>query len=369
MKSLIRSYLNENLGDDLFVYILCHRYPKIKFAIVGENQFKGITDEISNLKFISEDAKHNKIINKIYKLNQRIHKQKICNRRDIVMYNVLSRFYHENIFVTGSYFIQNPEWSCMEDAGWYDSKPHILGCNFGPYTDGKYFIEHKKQFAKCKEIGFRESYSYDMFSDLSNVFCAPDLVFALEQASIKSVSNNEYIVSVVNLAKDNDAELMRLQESYVQLLVDIISALRSSNEKVTLMSFCSRQGDDDVIDEVLSKLDGVEDINTFYYREEGINKSLEKLKGCKGIIASRYHAMILGFLFGKEVLPVAYSKKMNNVLEDLKYNGTILSVSDSLSANTEVKNLFGRLDSEILEKTVENTQRHFRMLDDKFRRS
>ena len=79
--------------------------------------------------------------------------------------------------------------------------------------------------------------------------------------------------------------------------------------------------------------------------------------------------MILGFLFGKEVLPVAYSKKMNNVLEDLKYNGTILSVSDSLSANTEVKKLFGRLDSEILEKTVQKTQRHFRMLDDKFRRS
>ena len=67
VKSLIRAYLNENLGDDLFVYILCNRYPNIKFSIVGENQFSGITNEISNLKFISEDSKHNKIINKTFK--------------------------------------------------------------------------------------------------------------------------------------------------------------------------------------------------------------------------------------------------------------------------------------------------------------
>ena len=369
VKVLTRAYLNENLGDDLFVYILCNRYPNIKFSIVGENQFSGITKEIANLKFISEDAKHNKIINKIYKSCQKIKGQKVCNRREIAMYNILSRFYSENVFVTGSYFIQNPEWFEMEDAKWYSSRPHILGCNFGPYDDEKYFIEHKKQFAKCKEIGFRESYSYDMFKELSNVFCAPDLVFALDSTSIESDDNGEYIISVVNLAKDNDEHLMKLQTKYVQLLVDIISELRKKNQKVTLMSFCSRQGDDEVIEEVLSKLDSPEGVSTFYYAQQGIVKSLEKIKGCKGIVASRYHAMILGFLFDKDVLPVSYSKKMNNVLEDLKYDGTVLNVSDVMPKNTDVSDLFGKLDKTMLNETVEKTQQHFKMLDEKFRRS
>ena len=364
MKSLVRAYLNENLGDDLFVYILCHRYPKVNFSIIGEKQFKGITDEIPNLKFIAEDAKHNKIINKLYKLNQRLHKHKICNRRDIVMYNVLSKFYQENVFVTGSYYIQNSEWSEMEDTKWYDSQPHILSCNFGPYNDEQYFIEHKKQFAKCKEIGFRESYSCELFKDLSNVFYAPDLVFALDYKDIYSVSDNEYIVSVVNMAKDKDAEGGILQDNYVRLLVKIISSLRDNNEKVTLMSFCSRQGDDAVIDEIISKLDNTNGIDTFYYREQGIKKSLEKIKGCKGIVASRYHAMILGFLFGKQVLPIAYSKKMDNVLKDLKYNSPILKASDLISSNINCLQLFGKLDQDVFNDTVKKAQRHFRMLDE-----
>ena len=79
--------------------------------------------------------------------------------------------------------------------------------------------------------------------------------------------------------------------------------------------------------------------------------------------------MILGFLFDKVVLPISNSKKMNNVLEDLNYDGTVLDVSDMMSEKADILDLFGKLDKTVLDETVEKTQQHFKMLDDIFRRS
>ena len=56
-KVLIRAFLNHNLGDDLFVYILCNRYKRTKFDIIGETKYKNIEACAENLHFISEDKR------------------------------------------------------------------------------------------------------------------------------------------------------------------------------------------------------------------------------------------------------------------------------------------------------------------------
>lgn len=362
MKALVRAYLNENLGDDLFVYILCNRYPNTKFTIIGESKYKKIASNISNLKFICEDSKKAKIINKAYKLFQKINHQKICNHRSVVMYNIFSKFFNVNVFVTGSFFIQNPEWDGMEDSMWYDSKPHILGCNFGPYYDERYLIEHKLQFAKVNEIFFREHYSCELFNDLNNVHYAPDLVFNLDKSKFDITDKGYYVISVVNFNKDNDNSLIVKHRKYIEYLVRWIEKIREDDKEAILMSFCTNQGDDGVINEILEELSDTVGIRTFYYSIEGIEKAVSLISNCRGIIASRYHAMILGFLFNKKVLPICYSKKMNNVLKDIGYSGLIADVREDLYPKLSLNDI-KTFDNKELDKVVQLAKHAFRNLD------
>ena len=46
-----------------------------------------------------------------------------------------------------------------------------------------------------------------------------------------------------------------------------------------------------------------------------------KQKAHKAVIATRFHAMILGFLFGKPVYPIIYDEKQSYVLQDLNFFG------------------------------------------------
>lgn len=365
MRVLIRAFLDKNLGDDLFVYILCKRYPMTQFYIIGEKKYKEIKKQIPNLHFISEDSISAKCVNKVYKLCQRIRKKEVCNYRNIVLLNLLSRFFQENIFVTGSFFIQNPEWKGMLDSKWYDSRPYILGCNFGPYTSPQYYEEHKKQFQKAKKVCFREKYSYQMFQELSNVSVAPDLVFNLDRTAYPIREGDYYIISVVSLAKDNDSTLIHIQKKYVMFLVRIIEQMIIRQDRIVLMSFCTEQGDNEVIKEILDKVHDNSFLSIFSYEENGISKSLELISGCKGIIASRYHAMILGFLFQKKVLPVAYSDKMLNVLQDIEYAGTVINIKKEadverkIDINTEMY----QLEDTKISQLVNAAQEHFKELD------
>lgn len=367
MKVLVRAFLDNNLGDDLFIYILCNRYKNTKFDIIGETKYKNIETCADNLRFISEESVLSKMINKIYKLMQKLKKEDTCNYRNYVLLNVLSPFYDENIFVTGSFFIQNPEWKKMLDEKWYDSKPYILGCNFGPYSTPEYYEEHMRQFRKAKKICFRESYSYNLFKDLENVSYAPDLVFNLDISDFDITEGDFYIISVVNLAKDNDSEMIALQKNYILLLAHLAQCIHDHGFRVAFMSFCDEQGDDQVIHEVKALLDNSDEYTEYYYSKEGIHNSLKLISECRGIVASRYHAMILGFLFEKEVVPLIYSKKMSNVLEDIGYKGRHIDLKKLMDINNEnidIMDYFYKLDRQKVCDLKDAASEHFKELDE-----
>ena len=47
--SQIIAYVNGNLGDDLFVKILCERYPNQKFLLCGPKKYKDYFEYLDNL--------------------------------------------------------------------------------------------------------------------------------------------------------------------------------------------------------------------------------------------------------------------------------------------------------------------------------
>ena len=81
------------------------------------------------------------------------------------------------------------------------------------------------------------------------------------------------------------------------------------------------------------------------------------------IVASRFHANILGLITGTLILPLVYSSKTENVLKDIDFNGKILDIKD---CSKEKNNCHEILQKEQyikqFDKVVESSKRQFKGL-------
>ena len=50
-KVKLRAYAAANLGDDLFIELICKRYPDDTFFLCGSKKFRKIYKKIPNLKY------------------------------------------------------------------------------------------------------------------------------------------------------------------------------------------------------------------------------------------------------------------------------------------------------------------------------
>jgi colanic acid/amylovoran biosynthesis protein len=66
-------------------------------------------------------------------------------------------------------------------------------------------------------------------------------------------------------------------------------------------------------------------IETYMYRGD-LDEALTVLAKSEVVVASRFHASILGLLFGKKVLPMAYSDKTTNILNDMNFEGPVIDI-------------------------------------------
>ena len=76
---------------------------------------------------------------------------------------------------------------------------------------------------------------------------------------------------------------------------------------------------------------------------------------CETIIATRFHAMILGWVLGKNVVPIVYSTKQTQVLADCGFQGPMWNALEAASMTGEtlleyVKSERGKLDIAELKK-------------------
>ena len=64
-------------------------------------------------------------------------------------------------------------------------------------------------------------------------------------------------------------------------------------------------------------------------------KTIELIQMSQCIIATRFHSMILAWIYGKKVLPILYNSKMKNVIEDYGYKGSYVELNDLNNFNYE----------------------------------
>ena len=216
-----------------------------------------------------------------------------------------------------------------------------MGSNFGPYQTLPFYKAYERLFSTVQDVCFRDESSYAEFKHLPNVRTAPDVVFSMDTKGLNDTRiEKSVIISVIDLSWRD--ELVNFQDDYENSILKISEKLIERGYKVVLMSFCQYEGDENAINRILSQ---TSDQNiTKYFYDGDIEESIDIINHSSGVIATRFHSMILGWIFKKPVFPFIYSNKTLNVLNDIEYDGYSLEIEDIASINID----------KVISQTIEN---------------
>lgn len=355
MNILLDIYLEKNLGDDLFLASVLNRYPNHNFFVFTQMDYSDFEQLFSNLKVI----RFNKYYN--YLLVKTGHRNKML-KREIKKYQIEAL-----ASVGGSIFIESDNWEInfkiREDLWSYfynNNKPvYVIGSNFGPYVSNEFLHAYQNLLSKVSDVCFRDQASYDLFSHLENVRLAPDAIFSY-QFEKKQTQKNTLGISVIDLMLRPD--LAKYQKDYENSLVSLIKEGLSKGKVVYLLSFCKAEGDENQIQAIKDTYFSDESNVIPVYYQNNLQAYMAQFSSLERLIATRFHSIVLAMLFKIPFFALNYSKKSDNLLNDLKVPVEIKHIQKLNTINAEEMFDYMNVKDDISE-IVKNSERQFLALD------
>lgn len=348
---MIYAYTQFNLGDDLFIKVLCERYPGTNFVLHAPSGYKETFKDINNIHIHANDTLFIRGINFLLHNFIRRRMAKTCDAA---------------IHIGGSLFIEQENWKKEYQntkAMRIKEKPFfLLGANFGPFQDEDFYLEHKAIFQNYKDICFRDKHSFELFKDLPHVRMAADIVFQLDSETVSTERKNAIILSVIKPSIRK--HLADYDVLYYRKMKEIAIHFMEKGYDVTLMSFCAFEGDQEAVESIAQSIPAKynEQLTKHFYKTN-IRETLAIIASASFIVASRFHAMILGWLFGIAVFPIVYSDKMTHVMEDTGFTGLYTGYPhlDGLTA----EQVFQRMDTNTMDvsEQIQHAAGQFERLD------
>lgn len=340
-KVYLNAYVKNNLGDDLFIYEICKRYPDVRFILEGNKRFKKAL-RLRNLCFISNDTLGYELINEI-----------LCKVKKTSISNMLASKCCQKVMIQGSAF-QGSITKADQIKDFFEDA-YILGVNFGPYRNDCYRLKMQDKFKKTKDICFRDKASYELFSHLPQVRYSPDIILGMKFPGYRS--KNYIVISVMDLSySSRPFEVKKYAAVYKDTLLSICKQiLKNTSYNIVLMSFCAEEGDLHTCNKLAECLASE---RVHIYNHTNIIKSVRLLGESKGIVASRFHSMILAWRLGRPCWAIVYGEKMEHVVRDFSFaNCCSLNELEDLQVSSVLAALEEKVDA------LRMPNRHFDMLD------
>lgn len=313
-KVFLRFYSSMNLGDDLFVYIISKRYKNT--FLIDRKAKRRVFRSYDNLKAAQPAWRY--LLNRV---RSRI--QKKLRITDINAGTNADLF----VYVGGSIFMEgNSLQRWREEKDFFASLQErylILGANFGPYSSGEFKALVGDILGGALDVCFRDKNSYQEFCELKNVRQSADIAFTLDTRDFSDALGAKEKLALISVIDAKDRFDSATATKYELEITKLAEKLVSDGFKVAFLTFCEREGDGRAADRIRNDLS----VSTEIYRYQGdLGEVLELIARSEVIIASRFHATILGLVFNLKVLPVVYSDKTINALADLDFSGPVLDI-------------------------------------------
>lgn len=304
MKVLINIYLDQNLGDDLFLLALLERYPQTNFYLIISDEYKLNVefDRYKNLNLIKS-----KNINLLKKL-----------KFDMTLYiggSIFKDLGLKGVRIYGYRYLNIFLFNLLK-------KPTvIIGCNLEKVKSSLNKVLIEKILRTTKFICVRDIFSLNYIKTIrEDSFLGSDIIFSIKDKEEKlELKENVLGISLINKKTTNF-----YKENYIKKITQIIEEYlaQNSNFKVKLFCFDSgKENDKEVAQEILKKLNQnfikrilVEEYSTDYK----IKSYIKSFRLCNYIICGRFHSLILALKYQIPFFSINYSSKMLNILQDTK---------------------------------------------------
>ena len=153
-------------------------------------------------------------------------------------------------------------------------------------------------------------------------------------------------------------------------MATLLNGYLQNGYTLTISSFCKEEGDEESVERLRARM-GIEEadsrVRNVFYNGKNEEEVLSAMASAEGIIASRFHAAILGLVAKRPVLPIVYSDKTLHVLEDIGFAGKVLDLrkGDTITFEDAQEN-FQKMQLPDVEKLAKEAEQHFAKLDEIF---
>ena len=356
----IYAYNKCNFGDDLFVHAILRRYPFVKFYFRGDYESAQRIQTEKNIKRVHDDSW---LIRQVYNIRpslaarMKMHKEKQC---DAVVY------------IGGSLFIEYKNWETILTWWRYTAdnrKFFVIGANFGPWHTEEYRRQSGEIFRKMQDVCFRDKYSKELFSEIPTVRYAPDILLGYPMPE-EEVDPKQAFVSVINCESkgEGDNQLKPFDRSYTEGMADLVQRLLDQGWKVVLSSFCRAEGDEEGVRKIIDKLADTSSVEVKNYDGFNTDEILRSIAASAIVYGTRFHAAVLGFAARRPVVPLIYSDKTKNILEDMQFSGESFDIrKPSDDFGERLAAIAGASEIQYLnhmDQYAKQSEEHFKKLDD-----
>ena len=301
MDIYLRAYLDKNFGDDMMIRLFCNELCEhnIHLYCKDERFFSGF-DDIKNLEMTSTPPDKVNCGGVKYKLSVNIGGSifKISSMR-----SKLSRFKT----------IMNLRK--MKKNG---CKSVILGSNVGPFHGvfAKTLAKMHMETGEFITVRDKEAKAFcDTHLKKTASYLYPDVLFALKDDMLKPSGERSGLgISVYN----GHAEQFDAYCAYMAAIAD--EYITRTGEAVSLISFDTGKEDDVRAARTIYSLMKSKNVRHISHEGDG-NNIIEAIGSVRHMIAARFHACVMCMKMQRPFIPLCYSNKTENLLNDFGYEG------------------------------------------------
>ncbi len=316
MKVLLKIYSVLNWGDDMFAYIVAKRYPKVKFEIK-------VWGDISKYDRFAASCP-NIAIRAYENLPARIFRKLGMEKAELI---ADSMGYKALVWVGGSLFIESDktDYQALEKLRrmirlFRKRGVYVLCVNFGPYRTEGFLSLCREIFTYCRDICFREQYSYEMFRDLPAARLGADAGFLMRRE--RRVKPGTLGISLIDL--DIRPKLTKYKKEYFAFL----KRLAQENEgETTLFCFCVAEGDRKAAEALAAEIGAGVKIREYV---GDIEEFADDWLSMEKVVATRFHSILLSAANGVECIPVIHSEKTAHVITDMSLYKNAVRIGEKM---------------------------------------
>lgn len=326
-KIYVQAYCQQNLGDDLFVLQLARRYPEHRFYVyaVGTNQraFRG--------------EKNIVLPNFFCRIRRKLTHLLRIPRREI--FDGMGA--DAKVIIGGSILWEGAPLNFATE----EIPAFLVGANCEQSYCAEFLPVLRRALSRLEGCSFRDCFSWQQVQPLLGSTYAPDVLYDWH-SDLPTIQGRGIGISVVSGKGCFRDEAVRRQ--YHRVIAELCNLCTEQNLPVGLFGFCQSEGDDEAMQQILTQVNVPQKVSCILYRGDP-QEILSAMNQYESILATRFHAMILGWVLGKNVVPIIYSAKQTHVLKDAEFHGAMWNAlegecPDAQKLLADIQSQTGRLD-------------------------